>query len=210
MPTAPTHDQLKKLIRQIIVPFHHVTRDMRLPTGRPELENDAEHSWSVAMLACCLAPAIDDTLDLGKISQFAIAHDLVEVFADDTSVFANVDHLATKHEREQASLSKIEHDFTAFPWIADTIKAYESRESKEAQFVYAVDKYIAVFYDLLDEGRYLREIKVTKHAYDTVLAAHRQKAYTHPIIGQYYDQILALLDDHPEYFHQLPASSPDA
>lgn len=40
------------------------------------------------MLACSLAHEIDPTLDIGKISQFAIAHDLVEVYADDTSVFA--------------------------------------------------------------------------------------------------------------------------
>jgi 5'-deoxynucleotidase YfbR-like HD superfamily hydrolase len=91
----PTHTDIEQLIKTIILPFYHVKRDMPLPAGERRWENDAEHSWSVALLACALAPEVDPQLDLGKIAQYAIAHDLVEVYADDTSTFATEQKLAS-------------------------------------------------------------------------------------------------------------------
>jgi HD superfamily phosphodiesterase len=70
-----TTNQILALTKQVILPFHEIKRSHKLAIGRRRHENDVEHSWSVAVLACCLAPYIDPTLDLGKISQYAILHD---------------------------------------------------------------------------------------------------------------------------------------
>lgn len=185
----------------MILPFYHVKRDMPLPIGERRWENDAEHSWSVAFLACAIAPQIDSTLDIGKIAQYALAHDIVEVYADDTSTFATEEKLASKDEREEAALKRIGKEFAHFPWIVHTIEEYESRDSNEAKFVYALDKYIPVTYDYIDEGRLFRERKVTLNSYNKSLEAHRKKAKTHPGISKYYEEVRSLLDSHPEYFH---------
>ncbi len=197
----PSHDEIEDLLRLVVLPFYHIKREMPLPVGERRWENDAEHSWSVAFLACALAPLIDTTLDVGKVAQLAIAHDVVEVFAGDVSVFGTDDELALKSEREALAAEKISKDFGHFPWIVDTLHAYEAKDSDEAKFVYAIDKYITVMYDYIDGGKYLREAKYTQEIYHKTLAPHREKAQSHSEVGKYYDEVRALLDEHPEYFH---------
>ncbi len=200
MPT-PTHAHIEELAKTLILPFYHIKRDMPLPLGERRWENDAEHSWSIALLACSLAPEVDPGLDVGKICQFATIHDLVEIYADDTSVFASADQLASKDEREARALETIAKDFAHFPWIIQTIEAYERKDTDEAKFVYAIDKYITLLYDYLDEGRLFRERKVTLAQHNASLEAHRRKAHSHPAVGKYYDEVRDLLDAHPEFFH---------
>ncbi|MGD8373628.1 MAG: HD domain-containing protein [Candidatus Woesebacteria bacterium] len=197
----PTHADIERLIRKIILPFYHVKRDRPLPIGERRPENDAEHSWSVAFLACALAPQIDPKLDVGKIAQYATAHDLVEVYANDTSVFASAEDLASKAAREELALKQITKEFAHFPWIIRTIEEYEHKDSNEAKFVYALDKYIAVTYDYIDEGKMFRDRKVSISQYDKSLEAHRQKAQSHTEVGKYYNEVRDLLDSHPEFFH---------
>jgi putative hydrolase of HD superfamily len=200
--TKPSHDQLQELIKTLILPFYHVKRDSPLPIGERRYENDAEHSWGLALLAAAIAPQIDRNLDVGKICQYAVVHDLVEVYADDTSNFAPIKKLASKSQREEAALRQIEQEFAHFPWIAATINEYEQKTSEEARFVYALDKYLPVYFDYLDQARLFRERKLTLDDYNKALEAHRKKAHSHPVIAEYYEEIRALVEDHPEYFHQ--------
>jgi 5'-deoxynucleotidase YfbR-like HD superfamily hydrolase len=196
----PSSSQILDLVENVILPFHEIKRQHRLPIGRRRLENDVEHSWTVSILACALAPHIDPQLDTGKISQFALVHDVVEVFAGDTKHFsATPGHKATKTEREQAALARLKQDYPAFSWLSDTIAAYETFDSAEAQFVYAIDKYIAVIYDLLDQGLYLHQVGVDKAKYDQLMVAHRTKAHRHPGVGRYYDEIRNLIDQQPGF-----------
>jgi 5'-deoxynucleotidase YfbR-like HD superfamily hydrolase len=114
----------------------------------------------LALLGCALAPQIDKQLNIGKVCQYAIVHDLVEVYADDTSNFAEDDKRASKDQREKLALQRIAEEYDHFPWIVDTIKEYESKESNEAKFVYALDKYLPVYFDYLDRSRLFRERKM--------------------------------------------------
>jgi 5'-deoxynucleotidase YfbR-like HD superfamily hydrolase len=200
--TQPTHADIETLLKTLVLPFYHVKREMRLPMGERRLENDAEHSWSLAFLACSLAPQVDVTLDIGKLCQFAIAHDLVEVYADDTPVFGDTEALLSKEEREEKALEAIAKESTPFPWIIQTITEYERKDSNEAKFIYALDKYIATAYDYIDEGRLFRQRKMTLVEYNKTLESHRIKAHSHQAVGKYYDEVRSLLDSHPEYFHQ--------
>jgi 5'-deoxynucleotidase YfbR-like HD superfamily hydrolase len=199
--SKPTHTDVHSLLRDVVLPFYHVKRTTPLPIGERRWENDAEHSWAVAFLACSLAPQIDPKLDLGKVAQFAIAHDVVEVYAGDTSTFASEEELAGKEAREAKALERLSEEFAHFPWIAQTIEEYERKACDEARFVYAVDKYIAVALDLIDEGQYYRDYKLTWEAFDKSMAVHRKKAHSHPGVAKYYDEVREILDSHPEYFH---------
>lgn len=201
-----THAHIEQLLREIILPFYHVKRTIPIPVGERRRENDAEHSWSLALLACSLAPHIDDTLDIGKVCQFAIAHDLVEVYAGDTSPFGGTDHKISKTKREANALKRITKDFAHFPWIVQTITAYEHKDTPEAKFVYALDKYIAISFDYIDQGKFFKERQVTLDDYNKTLQSHRQKAHTHAGVAKYYDELRNLLDAHPEFFHQESAA----
>lgn len=203
----PTLSDLEQLLSELAFPFYRIERDAVPPIEPRKYETDVEHSWSVAFLACSLAPEIDTTLDVGKIAQFAIVHDLVEVFAGDTSPWHNKQTRLSKEEREEKAMKHIGERYTRFPWIIQTIKAYESHASREAQFVWALDKVIMLMLRHLDKGKYYVENDITKELFDTRLADHRKKAHAHPKIGEYYEQLLEIFDRHPEYFSRTNAAS---
>lgn len=198
--TEPTLEEIGALLTKLAFPLYQVQRDAIPPIEPRRFENDAEHSWSVAFLACSLAPEIDPSLDVGKIAQFAAVHDLVEVFAGDTSPWHEERIRSSKEGREAAALKHINKHFGRFSWISRTIEAYESRTSNEAKFVWAVDKVIILLMRYLDHGRYYVENEITKQLFDERLTVHREKAHAHPKIGTYYDQLLDLFAAHPEYF----------
>lgn len=196
----PSHSELEELFKEIILPFYHIRRYIPVPSGDRHMENDAEHSWSLAFLACALAPRIDASLDVGLIAQFATVHDIVEVYAGDTTNFDD-EHTKTKAAREAQALQTITSRFSHFPWILTTLQRYELRDTDEAKFVYSLDKYIPTLFDYLDGGQYLRDEKITREQYIRQLSEHRKKAQAHPIIGKYYDEIRALIEANPEQFY---------
>jgi len=126
---------------------------------------------------------------------------IVEVYADDTSTFAAHEALDSKTEREEAALKRIAKEFAHFPWIAQTIEEYENRDTDEAKFVYALDKYIVLTYRYIDEGKSFRESQLTFETFSKKLEAHRKKAHSHPEIAKYYEEVRDLFDSHPEFFH---------
>lgn len=91
-------------------------------------ETDTDHTVMLGVITCAYAAAYDPRLDLGLVAQFALVHDLVEVYAGDTNTLLprlHADNAAstTKEARETAALNQIRVEFDAtFPWLAATIK----------------------------------------------------------------------------------------
>ncbi len=198
----PSLDDVIALVQQIIIPFYQVKRDLPLRAEDSRCENDAEHSWSVGLVAAALAPHVDPTLDVGKICQFAIVHDLVEIHAGDTSNFADAAAKATKEAREKAAQLRLEKDLQALPWIPATIEAYEAQDTAEARFVKSVDKLLPLIFDYLEEGLFYHENKITVEDWKTQLRAHREKASKHSGAFAYYDELWSLLLANPHFFHR--------
>lgn len=189
-------------MKDIIHPFLQVQRatPLRFTPGR--YENDAEHSWTLSLVACALAPHIDEKLDIGKISQFATVHDLVEVHAGDTSNLGSEHEKATKDKRERLALQKLKTDLVSFSWICQTIEEYEEQSSDEAKFVRSVDKTLTLLSDVLEEGLLYRELRITHEEWQLKMQNHREKASKHPGAFKYYDELWNLLVANPQYFHQ--------
>ena len=76
-------------------------------TGHGRNENDAEHSWHLAMTAWVLYDhcALEGT-DLNRILKMALIHDLVEIYAGDTFAYDKKGY-ATKENREDNSADKL-------------------------------------------------------------------------------------------------------
>ena len=51
-------------------------------------ENSAEHSWHVALMACILESHSNSDLDMLKVVKLLLVHDLVEIDAGDTWLYA--------------------------------------------------------------------------------------------------------------------------
>lgn len=197
----PTNDEVKKLVREIVIPFSLIERDMTIPleSGYRQ-ENDAEHSWSVALVACALAPHIDPTLDIGLVSQYALVHDLVEIYASDVSIWADDDTLSQKDENERKALEVIKQKYSHFPWLVQTIETYEKQDSNEALYVRSIDKYVPLILRSFEEGRYFKERGITKEIFDKGIALPRMKAHGHKAAAEYYDVMLEEYYAHPEHF----------
>jgi 5'-deoxynucleotidase YfbR-like HD superfamily hydrolase len=201
MSKKPTYDDIEKVVSELVIPFYRIERDMIIPGSVRRNETDAEHSWSLAFLACSIAPQIDSKLDLGEIAQFAIVHDIAEVYANDVSVWDSTYKLAKKERNEMAARQKIAKHFSLLPWISSTIESYERRDTDEAKFVYALDKLIALTIRHIDKGRAYIDKGLTKEDFMNGIAPSRKKAHTYPEIGKYFEELWDVFNTHPEYFY---------
>ena len=197
----PSVNDLDFLAKEIVLAFYQVRRSTPLRFEKGRWENDAEHSWSLALIASALAPHIDKKLDIGKVCQYATVHDLVEVYAGDTSSFASKELKASKDEREHKALKELQQKLTAFPWIAETITAYEEQSDHEARFVKSVDKLVPLLFDYIEEGEFYHEHKITLEEWKEHMKKHREKAQIHPGAFEYYDQMWNRLLANPHFFH---------
>src|SRR3989344_2250729 len=85
--------------------FRKVLRVARIPYDS-RMENDVEHSYQLAMVAWYLIDRHKLRLNKEKVFMYALAHDLVEVYAGDTFTFDKKGN-DTKHDREKKALEKI-------------------------------------------------------------------------------------------------------
>jgi putative hydrolase of HD superfamily len=65
-------DKMKNLYRQTYV-LHEDRK-----------ENDAEHSWHIAVLASLLAEYSNEPIDVAHVTKMVLLHDVVEIDAGDT------------------------------------------------------------------------------------------------------------------------------
>lgn len=128
------------------------------PPGLARQENSAEHSWQIALLAAALAPALDATLDVGRIVGMLLVHDLGEIDTGDTIVYAT-DGWA---ERKAAELAAVQRIFGRLP--ADRGAAllalwqeFEEAATPAARFAHAIDRAMPVLLNLANQGQSWRE-----------------------------------------------------
>lgn len=149
-----TADKTLELGR-LILKFAETYRATRFPDGVTP-ESDTDHTVMLGIIACALAKEYEPRYDLGTIAQFALVHDFVEVYAGDTDTFGihkDEERKSVKDQREAEALARLEKEFgSVFPWITETIHAYESLETPEARFVKAIDKILPKITHTLNKG----------------------------------------------------------
>lgn len=123
-------------------------------------ESDTDHTVMLGLCACAIASSYAPHLNLGKIAQFALVHDLVEAYAGDTSTIDISDELRKKKdEKEHEAFLRIKSEFEGvFPWIHTTIEEYETLASEEAKFIKTLDKCMPKITHLLNNGTALVKV----------------------------------------------------
>jgi putative hydrolase of HD superfamily len=122
-------DKLKKILRRTLL------------ADASRQENAAEHSWHLALSAMVLEEYAVEPVDLRRVVEMVVVHDLVEIDAGDTFAYDAAGN-ATRRERERAAADRL---FGLLPPDAGARlrglwEEFESRATPEARFANAVDR----------------------------------------------------------------------
>ncbi len=167
-----------------------------LVNGEDREENDMEHSFALAMTAWYIVTLKKLPLDLSKVITYALAHDLVEVYAGDTYIYStNKDLLESKTRREREAAERLKKEFPEFSDLHDAIHHYELREDAESKFVYALDKIQPLINIYLDNGRNWKLKGVTL---EMLVENKKTKTAISSEIKDYWEQIVLLFTKEEE------------
>lgn len=140
-------------------------------------ENDAEHSWHLALMALVLAQHANEPIDILKVIKMLLIHDLVEIDAGDTFLFDTTkNHDNTEEERTAAARifgllpEKQAEEFKAI-W-----EEFEARQTAEAKFARSMDRLEPLLQNVSNKGGTWQEFNV---GYSQVL----QKQNVHEAIS---------------------------
>ena len=134
-------------------------------SDRPE--NDAEHSWHLAMMAIILAEHSNEPIDVAKVMKMVLIHDIVEI--DSGDVFA---YDTTKsHDNFDEELKAARRIFGILPeeqaeefinlWIE-----FEEMKTPESKFARSLDRLEPLLQNASNNGGTWREFDVK---YDQVM-----------------------------------------
>lgn len=169
-------DKVKSIFRQSLI------------ADKSRYENDAEHSWHLAIMAFLLSEHISEKIDLLKVIKMVLMHDLVEIDAGDTYCY---DEKAKqdKREREERCAERI---FAMLPEnqckeMYELWEEFELMETPEAKYAVALDRLQPVLLNYAAEG-----LSWKKHGIhiDQVLERNSRIQDSSEIIWKYMEELL--------------------
>nr|WP_294494626.1 HD domain-containing protein [uncultured Mediterraneibacter sp.] len=172
-------DKVKNIFRQTYL------------SDRQRKENDAEHSWHLALSAVLLKEHIEEDVDLTKVIIMVLIHDLVEIDAGDTYAYDDAG-AATKREREVKAADRI---FGLLPADQETYfrelwDEFEEYETAEAKFAHLLDNFQPFLLNDASDGRSWAEHGVRK---SQVCRRNAKVPETSEII---WEKMLEVMDKH--------------
>ena len=125
-------------------------------------ENDAEHSWHLALMTLLLSEYSNEEIDVLKTMGMVLIHDIVEIDAGDTYAY-DYEAQKTQKERELAAADRI---FNILPEdqakkLRDLWDEFEAGETAEARFAAAVDRVQPAMLNSVSGGISWKEHDVT-------------------------------------------------
>jgi len=124
-------------------------------------ENDAEHSWHLAMMAIILSQHSNAAVDVLKVVKMVLIHDIVEIDAGDTFIYDTVkNHINTDDERIAAErifglLPKEQAEELIRIW-----EEFEAGETDEAKFAKSMDRLEPLLQNVSNNGGTWKEYNV--------------------------------------------------
>lgn len=124
-------------------------------------ENDAEHSWHLAMMCLILNEYANEEVDLLRTMFMVLIHDIIEIDAGDTYAYDEVGN-KTKREREEKAAERI---FRLLPedqanYIRELWDEFEEARTKEAMFAHTLDKVQPTMLNAATDGKAWKEHEV--------------------------------------------------
>lgn len=130
----------------------HIFRQTLLIDGSRR-ENDAEHSWHLAVMAQLLAEYAKDAPDIARAVRMVTVHDLIEIYAGDTYAY-DEEGAKSKAEREKKAADKL---FGILPSdqgaeIRSLWEEFDRRETADARYAACLDSLQPFFHNTLTLG----------------------------------------------------------
>ena len=131
-------------------------------------ESDAEHCYSMIMLALEIMAKNDLNLDELKVLKMIAYHELGEIDTGDITPVDNVDR-KEKYKREFEGVKRIAEEYQ-MPEILELWKEFEENLTPEAQFVKKLDKFDCVlqskvYSEIYDRPELFEEFKSNGKVY---------------------------------------------
>ncbi|MFD2937917.1 HD domain-containing protein [Spirosoma flavum] len=151
-------------------------------------ENDAEHSWHLAMMAIVLSKHANVPINVLKVLKMLLIHDIVEIDAGDTFMYdTQKNHDNSDEERIAANriFGMLPQD-QAQEFIA-IWEEFEEQKTDEAKFARAMDRLEPLLQNVSNEGGTWREFDV---AFDKVYQKKQAIKHGSESIWAYAEQLL--------------------
>ena len=179
-------DKVKQIIRQTY-----------LADGSRK-ENDAEHSWHLALMAGLLKEYANEEVDLAKVIPMVLLHDLVEIDAGDTYAYDQAG-LATQRARETKAADRIfgmlpEDQSTKFRNLWEEFEAYETAEAK---FAHVLDNCQPLLLNDASGGKSWKEHTVHKSQ------IYKRNEHTAEGSREIWEYMQQLIDKHIQLGHVI-------
>jgi len=148
------------------------------------LETSAEHSWHVAMMAWLLFEhAAPEGARADRVVKMMLVHDIVEIDAGDTLLYAEAEFQEAQKEREHEAAERL---FGLLPAdqggeLRGLWEEFEARESADAKFAAAIDRLQPLILNFMSEGAAWRRHGVT---YADVMEKNRHIAEGSPALWE--------------------------
>ena len=144
-------DKAKSILRNSLV----------IESGRRE--NDAEHAWHVSLMALVLAEYADAEIDVDRVIEMLLIHDLVEIDAGDTFIYDTAAR-EQQAEKERAAADRI---FGLLPpdqgaALRARWEEFEARQTPEAKFAAALDRLQPLLLNFHTQGHAWRKHQVRR------------------------------------------------
>jgi len=127
-------------------------------TGAERHEDDADHSWHMAVFALLLHRELGVEADLGRCLEMILCHDLIEALVGDTNVYDSAGR-EEQAAREQAAAEEL---YAQLPddlreHVEGLWREFDAAETPEARFCKAMDRLQAMSQNVFTGGRGWRD-----------------------------------------------------
>ena len=192
-------DRLKEQIDFIleIDKMKEILRQNYLADGSAR-ENDADHSWHLAMMALILSEYSNEKVDVTRVVPMVLTHDLVEIDAGDTYAY-DEKGATTKEYREKQAAERI---YGLLPedqgqWLKALWEEFEAYETPEAKFAHVLDNCQPLFLNDASNGKSWEEHQVKK---SQIYKRNRKTGEGSEVIWEYMKE---LVDKHIALGHVI-------
>lgn len=152
-------------------------------------ENDAEHSWHIAVMAMLFSEYATEPVDIGRVVQMCVVHDLVEIYAGDTFAY-DIEGNADKEAREKEAADKL---FAILPgeqgqMIRGMWEEFDAMETADAKYAACMDRLQPFYHNTLTDGHTWVESGTNRAAVEKRMAVIKE------FMPRVYDWVAANID----------------
>lgn len=140
----------------------NILRKTKLFDGN-RFENDAEHSWTICLMAILFKEYSNKEIDIQKVITMLLIHDIVEIDAGDVLLYSSKRDgiLDAEEKAAQRIFGMLEEDQKTY--FYSLWKEFEEKKTPEAQFASVFDRIEPILQNYKNEGFAWKQHNIKKH-----------------------------------------------